>query len=78
MTSDCLFCRIAAGEIPATVVHETDTTLAFRDITPPPGAQMPGGFTKRVGTGAREKLLAVACVVYDGTTAAALVGIAVI
>jgi histidine triad (HIT) family protein len=32
--SDCLFCRIVAGEIPATVVHETDTTLAFRDITP--------------------------------------------
>ena len=34
MTSDCLFCRIVAGEIPATVVHETDTTLAFRDIGP--------------------------------------------
>jgi len=32
--TDCLFCRIVAGEIPATVVTETDTTLAFRDITP--------------------------------------------
>jgi histidine triad (HIT) family protein len=32
--NDCLFCRISAGEIPATVVHETDTTLAFRDIDP--------------------------------------------
>jgi len=32
--NDCLFCRIAAGEIPAGVVHETDTTLAFRDIDP--------------------------------------------
>jgi histidine triad (HIT) family protein len=32
--TDCLFCRIVAGEIPATVVHETDTTLAFRDIGP--------------------------------------------
>ena len=31
---DCLFCRIVAGEIPAGVVHETDTTLAFRDIDP--------------------------------------------
>jgi histidine triad (HIT) family protein len=31
---DCIFCRIVAGEIPATVVHETDTTLAFRDLTP--------------------------------------------
>jgi histidine triad (HIT) family protein len=32
--NDCLFCRIVAGEIPATTVHETDTTLAFRDIDP--------------------------------------------
>jgi len=34
METDCLFCRIVAGEIPATVVRETNTTLAFRDITP--------------------------------------------
>ena len=32
--NDCLFCRIVAGEITAGVVHETDTTLAFRDIDP--------------------------------------------
>jgi histidine triad (HIT) family protein len=32
--SDCLFCRIAAGEIPATLVYEDDTTLAFEDINP--------------------------------------------
>jgi histidine triad (HIT) family protein len=32
--SDCLFCKIVAGEIPATVVHETDQTLAFRDLAP--------------------------------------------
>ncbi|GLZ33985.1 histidine triad nucleotide-binding protein [Lentzea sp. NBRC 105346] len=32
--SDCLFCRIVSGEIPATVVAETETTLAFRDIAP--------------------------------------------
>jgi histidine triad (HIT) family protein len=31
---DCLFCSIVAGKIPATIVHETDKTLAFRDITP--------------------------------------------
>lgn len=31
---DCLFCKIVAGEIPADVVHETSTTLAFRDIEP--------------------------------------------
>jgi histidine triad (HIT) family protein len=29
-----LFCRIVAGEIPATVVHEGESTLAFRDINP--------------------------------------------
>ena len=34
MSQECLFCRIVAGEIPATVVHETATTLAFRDIDP--------------------------------------------
>jgi histidine triad (HIT) family protein len=32
--SDCLFCRIVAGEIPATVVRESPRTLAFRDIAP--------------------------------------------
>ncbi|MEY9965271.1 histidine triad (HIT) family protein [Streptacidiphilus sp. MAP12-16] len=32
--ADCLFCRIVAGEIPATVVRETESTLAFRDINP--------------------------------------------
>jgi histidine triad (HIT) family protein len=34
VTSDCLFCRIVAGEIPADVVLDTEATLAFRDITP--------------------------------------------
>ena len=32
--SDCLFCRIVAGEIPSTAVHETERTYAFRDIQP--------------------------------------------
>lgn len=32
--ADCLFCKIATGEIPATIVRETPTTLAFRDINP--------------------------------------------
>ena len=32
--ADCLFCGIVAGDIPADVVHETDTTVAFRDIEP--------------------------------------------
>jgi histidine triad (HIT) family protein len=32
--SDCLFCKIAAGEIPATVVKRQDGLLAFKDINP--------------------------------------------
>jgi histidine triad (HIT) family protein len=32
--SDCLFCRMVSGEIPADVVHRTDRVLAFRDINP--------------------------------------------
>lgn len=32
--TDCLFCRIVAGEIPATVVLDTADVLAFRDIHP--------------------------------------------
>jgi histidine triad (HIT) family protein len=32
--SDCLFCRIAAGEIPAKVVARTPRALAFHDINP--------------------------------------------
>ena len=32
--SDCLFCKIVAGEIPSTKVYEDDQILAFRDIEP--------------------------------------------
>ena len=31
---DCLFCKIAAGDIDADVVHESPTTIAFRDLNP--------------------------------------------
>ncbi|MFU0842233.1 MAG: hypothetical protein ACFWTZ_06440 [Burkholderia sp.] len=31
---DCLFCRIARGEIPSAKVYEDDEVLAFRDIHP--------------------------------------------
>ncbi|MGY1750092.1 MULTISPECIES: HIT domain-containing protein [unclassified Modestobacter] len=33
-SSDCLFCRMVAGEIAPDVVRETGRTLAFRDISP--------------------------------------------
>ena len=32
--SDCLFCKIIAGDIPSTKVYEDETVLAFRDIAP--------------------------------------------
>jgi histidine triad (HIT) family protein len=31
---DCLFCKIVAGEVPATRVHEDERTIAFMDINP--------------------------------------------
>lgn|SRR5690606_4145112 len=30
----CLFCRIAAGEIPASIVYQDDRVVAFKDINP--------------------------------------------
>jgi len=33
-SGDCLFCKIVSGEIEADVVHETSTTLTFRDLNP--------------------------------------------
>lgn len=33
-TMDCLFCKIIAREIPADIVFESDSLLAFRDINP--------------------------------------------
>jgi histidine triad (HIT) family protein len=31
---DCLFCRIVAGEVPATIVDEDESTISFMDISP--------------------------------------------
>lgn len=31
---DCIFCQIAAGEIPAEIVYEDDKVIAFKDIKP--------------------------------------------
>lgn len=32
--SNCLFCRIIGGQIPATIVYQDDRLVAFRDINP--------------------------------------------
>jgi histidine triad (HIT) family protein len=34
MTQDCLFCKIAAGEIPARLVYQDEHVTAFHDINP--------------------------------------------
>jgi histidine triad (HIT) family protein len=31
---DCIFCKIVAGELPATIVDEDERTIAFMDINP--------------------------------------------
>mgnify|MGYP004699382027 CR=1 FL=1 len=31
---DCIFCKIASGEIPSNKVYEDDTVVAFRDLDP--------------------------------------------
>ena len=32
--TDCLFCKIVAGELSSEIVHETSSTVAFKDIRP--------------------------------------------
>ncbi len=32
--SDCLFCKIIAGDIPSALVHQDDSLVAFKDINP--------------------------------------------
>ena len=32
--TDCIFCKIAAGEIPATFVYRDELVVAFRDVAP--------------------------------------------
>jgi histidine triad (HIT) family protein len=31
---DCLFCRIVAGEVPATILRSSERVIAFRDVSP--------------------------------------------
>jgi histidine triad (HIT) family protein len=32
--TDCLFCKVAAREVPSDIVHESDNVVAFRDLRP--------------------------------------------
>lgn len=47
---DCLFCKIAAGEIPSAKVYEDDRVLVFKDINPvAPGASA-GRFPRSISS----------------------------
>ena len=32
--TDCIFCGIVAGDVPSEIVHQTETTMAFKDTSP--------------------------------------------
>jgi histidine triad (HIT) family protein len=34
MSEDCLFCKIASGDIPAAIVHQDERLVVFKDINP--------------------------------------------
>jgi histidine triad (HIT) family protein len=34
MSDDCLFCKIIAGELPATIIYQDEKVMAFRDLYP--------------------------------------------
>ncbi len=34
MAKECVFCNIVAGKVPATILHQDDKVIAFRDISP--------------------------------------------
>ena len=50
--SDCLFCKMVAGDIKPDVVYEDDTVLAFRDINPQAPHPRPAVGNVQVGTNA--------------------------
>jgi histidine triad (HIT) family protein len=62
-SEDCIFCKIVAGELPATIVDEDERTIAFMDIQPASRGHalvIPRAHATDVHTVAREDLEAVA------------------
>jgi histidine triad (HIT) family protein len=63
MSSDCIFCKIAAGAIPAKKLYEDEQILAFADVNPQAPVHaliIPKkhiGSLAEVGTGEQEKTL---------------------
>ena len=60
---DCIFCKIVAGELPASIVDEDARTIAFMDIAPATRGHalvIPREHSRDLHTVAQEDLLAVA------------------
>jgi histidine triad (HIT) family protein len=61
--SDCIFCKIVAGELPATIIDEDERTIAFMDINPATRGHalvIPRAHATDLLTVGRDDLLAVA------------------
>ena len=56
--SDCLFCKIIAGEIPSTQRHSSDLVIAFNDIAPQAPLQVLIVPREHIGSAAHGALLA--------------------
>lgn len=64
-----------AAEEQAAEPNNVRAAFARRDITPAVGAEMPGGFGKHISQGVHDPLMTEACVITNGTTTLALVGL---
>jgi histidine triad (HIT) family protein len=76
-SNDCLFCRIAAGEIPADVVRRGERTVTFRDISPQAPTHLlviPRAHQPHVEALAQHDPAALAELVAEGAAAAASEG----
>jgi histidine triad (HIT) family protein len=66
--SDCLFCKIVAGEIPAQIVYEDERTIVFMDIAPATRGHclvVPRAHTEDLLTADREDVAACALVAQE-------------
>ena len=76
---NCLFCRIVAGEVPATVVRESAGTVTFRDINPQAPTHVlviPRGHHETVGALADADPALLAEVVREAAAVAGAAGLA--
>lgn len=79
MSDSCLFCDIVAGEVPATVVSDSELVMAFRDINPQAPTHVlivPKAHHVDVGTLATDDPALLGTVVREAAAVAAAEGLA--